>query len=205
MNRKNIMSFSAAAALTLGIFTSGLNAQGNGNGNAGTNSTQNVNVVNTPTVNVGTMPAVTIAASSTVLPTKDASTYASQIVNLWTNLPIAAGTTGGLYTASSAYSVPAGQTLVITDIDISPVNPAAGINHVVLLSSATGGGAPFALRDFKVTNGTSSHFAYHTGIVVNGGATGMHFIVVNGSFDFSDPTPSTGPVSVAITGYLTNN
>jgi hypothetical protein len=101
--------------------------------------------------------------------------------------------------------VPAGQTLLITDIDISPAAPGAGINHVELLAAPNTGAAPILLRDFKVTNGNTSLFTYHTGIAVSGGSIGTRILVVNGGQNLADPTPSAGAVYVSVNGYLTTN
>jgi len=197
---------------------------------------QNVNVVNTPTVNVGTMPNliigtlpavslsgtpnVNIAGSSALLPVQDLTSTAARNVNLVTNTTFGGGLallyvapqgTATMNTANGApYTVPAGQTPVITDITITQVNPGAGINHIVLGSSAFGA-APATLEDFKVSNGSSSPISYHTGIAVRGGSTGgVRLLVGNGIVGptyplFTDGTPSAGGVYVFVNGYLTSN
>jgi hypothetical protein len=188
-----------------------------------TSSASNVNVVNTPTVNVGNTPAVTIAGtpnvnisgSSALLPVQDVISTAARNVNLDTNsttlgfTSIAAANSGTLTgLGGAAYSVPAGQTLVITEIEISPASPGAGINHVVLVTSPNAGGVgvPVLLRDYKVSNGNSSEFPYRTGIAVSGGSTGVRLLVANGvPFSSADNTPSAGPVYVFVNGYLTSN
>src|SRR5947207_14927602 len=55
-----------AAAMTLAVSAAGSAAAAEPNQNSPTNTTLNVNVVNTPTVNVGSMPAVTLSGSATV-------------------------------------------------------------------------------------------------------------------------------------------
>jgi len=222
------------ACLASAVAATALEAQAKQQGNVPTPSTQNVNVVNTPTVNVGTLPAVSfsgtpsvnvgslppvsllgtpnvnIAGSSAILAVQNIASTASQNVNLFnggTNVP--AQSFANLVTSNSvaAFSVPAGQTLMITDIDISPAAPGTGTNHVGILAEPNTGAAEITLRDFKVSNATSSLFTYHTGIAVSGGSTGTRILVVNGvaGGGLADGTLSSGPVYVSVNGYLTTN
>jgi len=220
-NRKSLAG--AAAAVIIAVTAASIAKAEQPNTTSPTSSTSNVNVVNTPTVNVGNTPTVNlagtpnvnIAGSSALLPVQDVTSTAARNANLDTNstalglTSIAVGASGALTgLGGAAYSVPAGQTLVITEMEISPASPGSGVNHVVLVSfpNAGGVGVPVLLRDYKVSNGTSSQFSYHTGIAVSGGSTGVHFLVANGlPLSSADNTPSAGPVYVFVNGYITTN
>jgi hypothetical protein len=181
--------------------------------NVGITGTPNVNI-GTPTVNLGPgstvgisgTPTVTIGGSSVALPTQDLSTFASANVSLQNRVPNTAGPLGLIdlsstgVSASCCFAVPAGQTLVVTSIDISPVTPGPGTNHI-FLSGSLNGAAPAIFRSLTVSNANSTHLDYPTGIAF--GSTERLFIQ-NGQAFLTDPL-SAGDVDIYLQGYLTSN
>ena len=173
-----------------------------------------VSINGTPTVNVGSMPAVSLAGTPTVniggstgaLSTQDLSTFASQNVMLQ-NRVVNSGTAVGLFTVSNtgifsggSYVVPNGQTFVVTSVDITPVFPGSGTNHVTLEGSV-GTGAPLVFKSFEVSNSSSTHLDYHTGIAFG---SNVQFAIFNGPLYLGD-APSAGEVDIFLQGYLTSN
>ncbi len=184
--------------------------------NVGINGTPSVNI-GTPTVNLGAgntvgingTPTVTIGGSSVALPTKDLSTFASVNVSLQHRVNASGGVSGigsDLFALSStgvfspSFAVPAGQTLVVTSIDISPVTPGPGTNHITVIGSL-GGAAPVFFRSLIVSNAISTHLDYPSGIAF--GSTEVP-LIFNGSAAITDPG-SAGNVDIYLQGYLTSN
>jgi hypothetical protein len=93
---------------------------------------------------------------------------------------------GGCYQATAPYPVPAGQSLVITAIDIFDGNDTYLTTQVEIL------GPTGAYGVWKVQGSASSEFQYPSGIVVPSGTTLS--LNLNGSNE---------PIQVILHGYLT--
>ena len=173
-----------------------------------------VSINGTPTVNVGSIPAVSLAGTPTVniggstgaLATQDLSTFASQNVLLQNRTPantsnffgmLALSGTGTL--SNCCYVVPAGKTLVVTSVDIAPVNPGPGTNHIYVYG--TQGSNPEIFRHLEVPNASSTHLDYPTGIAFG---SAEQIIIFNGAINLNS-TVSAGDVDVYLQGYLTSN
>jgi hypothetical protein len=91
------------------------------------------------------------------------------------------------FLTGTPYTVPTGQTLVITAVDITPVN-CSGLSSTVSLRVT-------AAKDWEVSGNITSHFDYPSGIVIGPGLSPN--ITVDGGQPCS--------VNVDAHGYLTSN
>lgn len=91
----------------------------------------------------------------------------------------------------ATFSVPAGQSLILTSIDITPSVAGSGTNVVSIGSTVPG----YTVESFIVTNGATTVLQFPNGIVFPAGEA----LIVSNAFS------SNGFVTVAAHGYLTSN
>ncbi|HEY4009496.1 MAG TPA: hypothetical protein VGM11_05050 [Acidobacteriaceae bacterium] len=139
---------------------------------------------------------VTNTATNPVV-TQGVSQQAGQIVNLWCGQTAAypplpckeeSPTTGNAL--GTAYTVPSGQSLVVTSIDITPFSPCSATHRVSL---SNGPGYEYAYWNVLSSN-ASDHYTFPSGIVF---APGMQIS--------STTTDSSCQDVVFVQGYLTNS
>jgi len=140
-------------------------------------------------VNTATAPAVS----------QDVSKLASQNV-LFVSNPVPYPNSDSLHLLGkdsqynpAAYTVPAGQVLIITSVDLVP-NSAFSFSPAVVLKNPAIANSFYGL--WIVTQGVSIQFLYPTGIAIQGGITP--------SLNISQPGFS-GELVVLLHGYLTSN
>jgi hypothetical protein len=130
---------------------------------------------------------------------QDVSRLASQQVTLTATEAVGPGVnqrlsqvdvTGAV--SPDTYVVPAGQTLIITSIDVTPSAPGSGINAVTISNSPPG----YQIETFVVTNSVTTMLQFPTGIVFPAGES-----LVIGSPTFS----GGGFFTAFVRGYLTSN
>ncbi len=131
---------------------------------------------------------------------EDISKMASQNVLLVTylNIPMAPG--GGAFlsqrfpddtVSTSQFVVPAGQSLVVTTIDVFPGSPLVGTTDRVAI-----GNDSTSLREkFTVSNEYSTQLQFPSGFVFAAG----------NSVEATNYAESVGPIIVTVHGYLTTN
>lgn len=94
---------------------------------------------------------------------------------------------------AAPYTVPAGQTLIITSVDFFP-NSAFSFSPAVALKNSANAASLYGV--WLAASGVSTQFLYPTGIAIQGGTTP--------AFNISQPTFS-GVLNVLVHGYLTSN
>lgn len=146
-----------------------------------------------------TLVQVTNTASNPAV-AQSPNTQAAQLVNLGLSsvtIPLSGGlnyfvpTTGA--GVGQSYSVPANQSLVVTDIDVSPTNCTSGPNFFLYSAASSQFVGDIFFGNLQFSTGISTHIEYHSGFVfppgsIPGGA-------VNGC----------SLVSVMMHGYMTSN
>jgi hypothetical protein len=132
---------------------------------------------------------VTVAnTTSNPVPTIDATQSVSQNVALlgvgYAGYPISFSTVNPDGSkSSSAFKVPDGQTLVITDVDFTPDPPMSVGGFLLIGTNDT--------YQWGATGPATTHFSYRTGIVVG---TGNSLSVAE--------FPGGGRITIAVHGYL---
>jgi hypothetical protein len=136
--------------------------------------------------NTATAPA--IAQDVSKLASQQVMLYSPGILRTSTTEQLAQVAVNG-FPLSQSYSVPAGQTLIVTSIDITPYAPGSGTNGVAI------GNTMYVLESYVVTNSVTTTLSFPNGLVFPAGET---LIAVNAP-------NSSGAVFVTVRGYLTSN
>lgn len=145
-----------------------------------------------------TLVQITNTAASPAV-AQDVSKLASQQITLLTTEAASPGVNTRLSQVAAngavspdTYVVPAGQSLIVTSIDVTPTAPGSGTNSVTISNSPPG----YQIETFVVTNSVTTMLQFPTGIVFPAGES-----LVIGSPTFS----SGGSFTAFVRGYLTSN
>jgi hypothetical protein len=144
-----------------------------------------------------TLVQVTNTAASPAV-AQDVSKLASQQVTLVTSADVTPGTDQRLSQiyASGAVSpgtfvVPAGQTLIVTSIDVTASVPGSGTSGITISNTEPG----YQIETFIVTNSVTTILQFPTGILFPAGES----VLIGGVYS------NSGTVGAIVRGYLTSN
>ncbi len=93
--------------------------------------------------------------------------------------------------SSGSFTVPAGQSLIVTSIDITPGAPGSGTNGISIWNTIPG----YILESYVVTNSVTTTLQFSNGIVFPAGES----LIVGNAIS------SSGYVNATVRGYLTSN